>query len=107
LLSTLDGIRPAPPVARADKPADTPVAAEVRLPLAQGLKTAAIVGFTISLRSAGLLVLPLAAVGLLATLLNVHAEHRHVRWPSGERASVPPSVPHCIRTPHLTGARPG
>eukprot|EP01047_Picozoa_sp_COSAG01_P099045 COSAG01_NODE_29135_length_644_cov_2.095413_1_plen_173_part_10 len=42
----------------------------LNLPFVRGMCTAALAGFTISLRSAGLLLLPLAGVGALATLYN-------------------------------------
>ncbi len=53
----------------------------LRLPWCWGVVTAAAVGFTVSLRSAGLLLLPMAVVGLFATLANAYATHEKVQLP--------------------------
>ena len=58
----------------------------LRLPWRWGIVTAATVGFTVSLCSAGLLLLPMAVVGLLATLVNAYATHDKVQLPQLTRA---------------------
>lgn len=58
----------------------------LRLPWCWGIVTAAAVGFTVSLRSAGLLLLPMAVVGLFATLGNAYATHGKVQLPQLTRA---------------------
>ena len=78
VLGTLQAIKPHASTRRNQK-----VAAVLRLPIARGVGTAALIGFTVSLRSAGLLILPLGAVGLCGTLYNAHTEHmRHLQYPS-------------------------
>ena len=53
----------------------------LRLPWASGTATAFAVGLTISLRSAGLLLLPMAAAGLLATITNAYTEPARPQLP--------------------------
>ena len=76
ILCTLDGFRPAPlPAGAAGSDA------AIRLPWGMGMATALAVGFTVSLRSAGLLLLPMCAAGLLATISNAYASHERVALP--------------------------
>ena len=84
ILCTLDAICPGSGLASSTQKASATVA--LRLPWGCGVATALAVGFTVSLRSAGLLLLPMAAVGLLATIANAYAMHDQVQLPPLPRA---------------------
>lgn len=85
IFCTLDAIYPASAPSRAARGAANGVLT-LQLPWRCGVVTAAVVGFTVSLRSAGLLVLPMAVVGLVATLGNAYATHDKVQLPRLTRA---------------------